>query len=546
MKRWVFGSLVVLLAVGMLLPAGTFQPAWANSELHLGARVVVPGWDIRGNRETYIVLTREDLTVGNQRISVVNSAGTAIGARFDDPFDNCRPRGFNPDFAQSNSGVGRTDNVARTDLGPGSGTGIFVDDVHVEYYGKTCIRSSEVIHMSCGDTDLLILNDSATRRQGFSASVAADGVGAAEFHYIINGSGPGGRFRKDENSLMATVIIADAGEGWFASYPAASAKSTTCLICDELLSQTEVGYEPYPMEVFLPFAFADGVTAPGGKLSNLLFLFSPNLFPGEVLTPNEYDLNVQVWDGRERFVNFDIGAHFVIRTLGDPGQSGQDAPGSILSTFNVANFTCGHTAGNGTLPFENDGRPRTQPTTADIGACGANNTAFNDTEHLSDNFEAGPNEQSSNPIGWWRFQLARAGELPNFPANLRSLTDNSGRGLVGVVLSTTPGSAFTGVGDATRLWHKDPCEVAQSGDNFGPPHVRDASLFVIDAVVALAQGPNGVGGSVMTIFNALTFDNQAFVCELPELLKNCLRFGEPGGCFEGGDLGSFVSGFTAP
>jgi len=43
MKRWVFGSLVVLLAVGMLLPAGTFQPAWANSELHGGSRVLVPG-----------------------------------------------------------------------------------------------------------------------------------------------------------------------------------------------------------------------------------------------------------------------------------------------------------------------------------------------------------------------------------------------------------------------------------------------------------------------------------------------------------------------
>jgi len=537
MKGWVFGSLVVLLAVGMLLPAGTFQPAWANSELHLGARALVPGWDTRGNRETYIVLTREDLTVGNQKISVVNSAGTAIGAKFLDPFDNCRPRG--PGFGNnpSPSGIGKTDNVFRSDLGTGA---ILVDDVHVEYYGKTCIRSSEVVHMSCADTDLLILNDGATRRQGFSAAVAADGVGAADIHYIINGSGPGGRFRKDENSLMATVIIADAGEGWAAVYPAAMAKSTTCLVCDELLSATEVGYEPYPMEVFLPFAFADGVTAPGGKLSNLLFLFSPNLFPGEALDPFEYDLNVQVWDGRERFVNFDIGAHFLIRTLGDPGQSGQDAVGSILSTFNVANFTCGHTAGNGTLPFENDGRPRTGAN-ADIGACGANNTAFDDPQHFSDNFEAGPNEQSSNPIGWWRFQLARSGQPPNFPDNFRSLTDHSGRGLVGVVLSTTPGSAFTGVGDATRLWHKDPCEVAQSGDNFGPPHVRDASLFIIDAIAPI----NGVGGSVMTIFNALTFENQDFVCALPDIVKACLRGGGQE-CFTSGEGTGFVSSFTAP
>jgi len=208
----------------------------------------------------------------------------------------------------------------------------------------------------------------------------------------------------------------------------------------------------------------------------------------------------------------------------------------------VANFTCGIAGGAGL--YENDGRPRAG-TNADIGACGANNTAFDDPQHFSDNFEAGPNEQSSNPIGWWRFQLNRAGELPNFPGNLRSLTDNSGRGLVGVVLSTTPGAAFTGVGDATRLWHKDPCEVAQSGDNFGPVHVRDASLVIIDAAVAFAGGPNGVGGSVMTIFNALTLDNQAFVCELPDILKSCLRFSEPGGCFEGGGIGGFVSGLTA-
>jgi hypothetical protein len=426
--------------------------------------------------------------------------------------------------------------VARTDLGSGI---ILVDDLHVEYYGKSCGRSSEIIYMSCGDIDLLILNDGPTRRVGFSASVAADGVGAVDIHYIINGSGPGGRSRKDENSLMGTVIIADAGEGWAAVYPAASAKSTTCLICDSLQSVTEVGYEPFPMEVFLPFAFADGVTAPGGKLSNLLFLFSPNLFPGEALVPDLYDLNVRFWDGRERFTEFDIGAHFLIRTLGDPPQSGQDEVGSLWSLFNVANFTCGIAGGAGL--YENDGRPRAG-TNADIGACGANSTAFDDVLHQSDNFGS---EQSSNPIAWWRFQLARAGQLPNFPGNLRILTDNSGRGLVGVVLSTTPGAAFTGVGDATRLWHKDPCEIAQSGNNYGPPHVRDASLFVVDLVSAALSGPNGIGGSVMTIFNALTLENQAFVCALPEILKSCLGGGGEG-CFEGGGIGGFVSGFTAP
>ena len=527
-KRWVFGSLVVLLAVGMLLPAGTFQPAWANSELHLGARIVVPGWDVRGTRETYIVLTREDLTVGNTKINVVNSAGGLAGARFTDPFDNCRPRGPGYGNNPNPSGIGKTDNVARTDLVPG-GFGVFVDDVHVQYYGKSCVSASEVFRMSCGDVDLLLLNDNpATRRPAFSQSVASDGVGGADIHYIINGTGPLGRDRKDENSLMGTVIIADAGEGWAAVYPAASAKSTTCLLCDELRGNTEVGYEPFPQEVFLPFAFADGTF----NLSNLLFLFSPPLFPGETLDPDRWNLGVQFWDGRERFVALDIDAHFLVRTLGDPFQSGQDAAGSLFSTFNVANFICGHVAGQATLfgPFENDGAPRPAGTAA---AC--TGVPFPDPEHFSDNFDV----QTSNPISWWRFQLQRGGQLPNFPGNLSTITDNSGRGLVGVVLSTTPGTAFVGIGDATRLWHKDPCEIAQSGDSFGPPHVRDASLFIIDAIAPI----NGVGGSVMTIFNALTLENQAFVCALPDLVKACLRGGGLE-CFTTGEGAGFVSGFT--
>jgi hypothetical protein len=331
------------------------------------------------------------------------------------------------------------------------------------------------------------------------------------------------------------VIIADVAEGWAAVYPAASAKSTTCLICDELKGETEVGYEPFPQEVFLPMAFADGTF----KLSNLLFLFSPNLFPGESLVPDKFDLNVRIWDGRERFIEFDIASHFLIRTLGDPPQSGQDALGSIFSPFQVANFVCGHTPGNlGDSPspiFENDGAPRGGTSAL---ACGPTSSIVTDTEHRSDNFDF----QTSNPISWWRFTLSRDGELPNFPRNLSALTDNSGRGLVGVLLSTIPDAKFTGIGDATRLWHKDPCEIAQSADSFGPLHVRDASLFILDAA-----GGQGVGGSVMTIFNALTLENQAFVCELPTLVKRCLGTTEASvACLLGGEIGGFVSGFTAP
>jgi len=496
MRRWVFGLLAVLLAVGMLLPAGTFQPAWANSELHFGARLFYPLWDVRGTRQTFIVISREALTAGN---SFGQPAATPQGAwTINNEFDNCRPRG--PGFGTNNpdpSGRGNTNNVNRTDLGGTAASPIFVDDVHFEYYGKTCNFGNEFVHMSCADVDLFVLDD-ANPRQGF-ADAAPDQIGALDAHLIINNTFDPLQ-RKDENSLMGFAIISDVAEGWAAVYPAAAAKSTTCWLCSRLDGGTNVGYEPFPQEVYIPGVLVEGFAAPGGVLSNLLSLWSPTLFPGPPLGP-DFALNIRWWDGRERPFVSSTGGHSVVRTIGNPIQLGQDLGASIIPSFTTGNFTCGHTPGGG-LPYEDDGI---------VGTGGGP-----DASHPSDNFD----NQGCTPIGTFRFQLVRQGTVPQFPANFSLLTDNSGRGLVGVVLSAVTGTAvapapaFFAVGDAIRLWHKDPCEVAQSGNNHGPIHVRDASLFILDAV-----GGPGTGGSAMAIFNALTFANQEKLCSLPEHVR---------------------------
>jgi hypothetical protein len=490
MTRWVFGLLAVLLAVGMLLPAGMFQPAWANSELHFGARLFYPLWDVRGSRNTFIVISREALTFGNA-IRNVGSGTADLGWTVVNEFDNCRPRGNGFGNNPAPSGIGNTDNVNRGSISAPR----FDDDVHFEYFGKSCRFGNEIVHMSCADVDLFVLDD-ASPRPSFQ-SVSSDGVGALDAHLIINGNN-NPRDRKDENSLMGFAIISDVAEGWAATYPAAAAKSTSCLLCNALDGGTNVGYEPFPQEVYIPGVLAEGFAAPGGVLSNLLSLWSPGLFPGVPLDPDEFALNVRWWDGRERPFITSIGGHAIVRTLGDPTQSGQDEPGSIVSNFNVGNFVCPHATGIPPSLYEDDGILPSGPDTVDT----------------SDNLDG----QGCTPLATWRFQLVRNGSLQNFPGNLRTITDNSGRGLVGVVLSAVTGTAtqpppsFFAVADTIRLWHKDPCEVAQSGDNFGPPHVRDASLFILDATF----GP-GVGGSALAVFNALSFDNQDRLCRLPEI-----------------------------
>jgi hypothetical protein len=248
------------------------------------------------------------------------------------------------------------------------------------------------------------------------------------------------------------------------------AKSTTCTWCPFIDGGTPVGYENYPMEVFLPFALADPFPAPGGGLRNVLSLWGPGLFPGQNLNNTSINIDFKWWDGRERPFFGSVNEHILLRPLGGATIAGLDQPIDPIR-FSVPNFVCGHDSAG--TKAENDGFPRTGTATA---GCGTPDVP--DTAHYSDNFENGPDNndpghtmQSSTSIGWWRFKLRRDGLAPvPFTGNINAA--HSGRGLVGVVLSSTPGAAGTGVGDATRLWHKDPCLISQSDDAFGPPHLN--------------------------------------------------------------------------
>ncbi len=514
MKRWRSVPLAFLFVLGLMVPA------WANEELHPGGRLFFPLWDVSTpNRLTFIIVTRDALNEGQAiNADVTATADNTTFKRIwtlNTDNGNCRPRGKE----------GSTSNINRTDLtGSNSGVGdvslargVFVDDVHFEYYGKSCNSANEIIHMSCSDIDLFLLAsfDNATRkpRKAFQA-VAAQGRGALDVHLIENSFEDKTR-RKLENSLMGHAIISDLAEGWAAVYPAAAAKATYCPLCDLIPggAGSDVGYEAYPMEVYLPWAYADEWPVPGGALRNILSLWGPAFMPGGTLSNTTIDLDWKWWDGREREKSGSIVPHAVIAPLGGTIIAGLDNP--IDPDFKVSSFTCNRNSTAGGFigaVAENDGFPRNANGGADSlpgNGCNPGSITTADTDHPSDNYEnagdvntIGHSIQQSTSIGWWRFQL-NADAQP--PLGFVPVLEHSGRGLVGVVLSSVS-NALVGVGDSWRLWHKDPCEIAQSNETLGPPHLRDFYVY---------QSANNDGiaaGDYVAFFNALPFWAQGQVC----------------------------------
>jgi hypothetical protein len=431
MKGW-SRLAVVLLAMSFALPIATMTlpaPALANQEMHTGGRLFYPLWDVSGSRLTFIIITR---------LPVFN---------VDQPEDRStnRLQGFH---SGNNCIPGHT-TAHPTGFGIVAGTTDTTDDVHLQWYGKTCDATNEWIPMSCGDIDLIFL-DAATLPNHFTAT--ADLQGALDVHFTINGnSGP--EFRVEENSLLGHAVIVDPA-GWAATYPAAAAKATLCNFCAGADGGTDVGYEPFPREVFLPFALVDDSQ---GGISNLLSLWAPSFFPGQAITPFHVQWNW--YDGRERRFSASTGDHAIVQTLKSID------PLHFLS----ANFDCAHAAIN---EAENDGPPCPGP----------------DAIHTSDN-APGVGKQTSSEIGWWIFQKDATVPDPPFPFFPGAL---AARGLVGVVLTSTGG-----VGDTTRLWHKDPCHLAPA-QTVGPPHLRDW---------AFQSNPDYLVG-----FNLFTSANQLLLC----------------------------------
>jgi len=469
MKGWLRVAIVALLVIG------TAGPALANSELHPGGRLFFPLWDVSGpgaGRLTFIIITRLSLfgqTTPNSDAdsfippsAIYNDDGTPA---FTPPFNysnNCRPRTTTNSVSEG------------------------VNAVHFQYYGKTCAPSSEIVHMSCADIDVFLLtglnNTFVPPRNGFNGVLAQGDTGALDVHFVDDAT-LAIFSRIEENSLMGHAIISDVSEGWAAQYPAAAAKATQCNHCATIDGGNAVGYEAYPKEVFIPWVLADGFPQGGGTLKNLLSLWAPGFLPGDLLTGVGFQTTAIWYDGRERPHRRDKGGHSIVEFLGT-------GPTAIDSRFNISNWTCGHTdIGD---KSENDSAPK-----SDLGPTAAScDPVFGgdllDSVHQSDNFDS----QTSTPIGWWDIVMNSDSQqpLPGF--------SRSGRGLVGVVLTSGAGGAEgKGAGEAIRLWHKDPCEIGPQGlgNALGPPHLRDVLIATLSP-------------DYIVFFNAYTFTQQARIC----------------------------------
>jgi hypothetical protein len=476
------------MILAVLLVLGTAAPVLANSELHPGGRLFFPLWDVSGGsatnqgRLTFIILTRLSLfgqiTPNGDATDLIPpyasyTLGNPLTTQSFNTWNNCKPR----------------NTVGTPDEG--------VNAVHFQYYGKTCSPASEIIYMSCADIDVILLtslnNTVIPPRPGFSGLLQQGSTGALDIHFVDDDTLQV-KDRMEENSLMGHAIISDVTEGWAAQYPAASAKATQCDICDDPqmdgVGGNTVGYEPYPMEVFIPWVLADGFPQGGGTLKNLLSLWAPGFMPGDSLT-GQFQVTMFWYDGRERPHRKDKGGHSIVEYLG----TGSTA---IDQGFNISNFTCGHT--NVGTAAENDGAPRND-TVSPSGAAGcdpvvAPDAIFTDGTHSSDDFDI----QTSTPIGWWDIQMTADNQTRPFAG--AAPFARSGRGMVGVVLSSGAGGAEgKGAAEAIRLWHKDPCEFGPQGLSYayGPPHLRDRLTATLD--------PNYV-----VFFNSLSLANQGAVC----------------------------------
>lgn len=443
MRGWWRFALAALLTIGVAAPAGLLLnmalpgPAFATSELHPGGRLFFPAWDVRGNTLSFLVITR--LATFEQNTDGVQPAEYSQN-------NNCRPGHGTSAFPT----VGGSTTISNT-----------LDDVHLEWYGKSCDKRDEIIPMSCGDVDIIFLDSANLSKHVGAGTINTDRQGALDVHFIINVSpnnvSQDPKKRVLENSLMGHGIISNQRDGWALVYPAASAKATQCNICGVMDGGTAVGYEPFPTELFIPFAFADGSE---GGLRNLLYLWAPTFFPGDDM-PSSFGINWAWYDGRERRHVQSGGGHAVIDNLKD-----------LDTRFDVANFVCGHTADVNVA--ENDGAPRSGTADSNGECSGASTT---DTVHTSDNAQtpgSGAAAFKSIPVGWWDI-LKTSETAPSFTG----LASNLGpkiRGLVGVVAASTNLGGFANeFGDAIRLWHKDPCHRGPLLA-IGPPHVRDRSF----------------------------------------------------------------------
>ena len=370
--RWLF---VLLLVVTPMMVAIDF--ASANTELVPAARLVAPYVTIETGRSTFLML------VNVSSLSLVKNATGAVGG------------------------------------------------VHLEFYDKTCIRSSTTINLSAKDIDQVNVNDViagalATSKIGF---VDIDVRDTTVF------SSPLAASSIRLNALMGEVVVTDSQSDWALAYPmassigSASGGTNTSVIVTRNSSGAAIAwsgrYEAYPNRLFVPLFFAEGSPVTG----TFLAVVSPadgnwhgngnptaganSEAPGENLVASSgttlINAGAVVFDGCEQHADRPVTGHTLMDTLGNLFGS---------SAVNRANWSASN--------------------------CSA--TTF-----------PGLDELSGNPVGFI--------DLPNVSTTVKGASGiGFRRGMVGIFFEVVAKQT-----DVVRLW-ADPASVTgQTGCTFSNP-----------------------------------------------------------------------------
>lgn len=375
--RWLLALLLV--AIPSMAVVNT---ASANTELVPGSRLVGPYVTLKSGQSTFIVLT----------------------------------------------------NVSSLELRPGGGLINSNGGVHLEFYDKTCTRSSTTMQLSAKDVDQLNVSLTnagalATSSEGF---VDVDVRDSTVFTDALTAAGV------RANALLGTVVISDTTNDFVLAYPMASMLGSSGNVHSSANQQNVIvtrgaagaatgwngRYEPLPNRLFLPMFFAEGspvattllsvVTPPDGNAHGIGGLTNGGNAeaPGQNLAvpggapagTAMMSIGALIFDGCEKSQNAPISGHTLMGALSTVFAN--NAAAVNRANWSAANCT------NGVFP--------------------------------------GLDELSGNPVGWI--------DLPNTTFHRNATlaptqinATNFVRGMAGIFFESQTGAPAK-VADVTRLW----------------------------------------------------------------------------------------------
>lgn len=284
MKRTWKGLLVLVAA--LMAVAGWQTPAWANTELVPGSRLVFPYLDVSSGRETFVFIT---------------NAGEAFGT----------PGTSNPEDPL---------------------------DVHLEFYSQTCSKTDKAIELTHKDLDVIVVSDSpgqpffvagsGTAQQAFAGIGWLDvDIRDATDELGCSPSSLAGCPSIEYNGLMGMAVILDVTNDFAMAYPAAASQgsSGTGGISGTIVDRTgefandwEGAYETYPSTIMVPGFFAEDPCTGTPALRAFISVVSPadawrKEAPGADLGNSTVIVNLDgsAYDGDENGESITAFAHMV-------------------------------------------------------------------------------------------------------------------------------------------------------------------------------------------------------------------------------------------